>query len=158
MSTRKQPRPANRNADDPRLKLHLHLCDLGGETFHVVTLRPDTDVCFSTNYFHETWHILSDVQGARALARLMWGLSFQKQPRTVILIQKPHLKPTPFDAESSDPILLVPSHLTPLNSNWLKLLKQRLKTPGQPTQTIRWQTLVGRGLETRRRDVTRRGV
>ena len=72
MSTRKQPRPANRNADEPRLKLHLHLCDLGGETFHVVTLRPDTDVCFSTNYFHETWHILSDVQGARALARLMW--------------------------------------------------------------------------------------
>src|SRR5262245_54962636 len=53
-----------------RLKMHLRVRRLAGRTYHLVTLRPDARVGFSTNFFHQTWHILSDHRGARLLARL----------------------------------------------------------------------------------------
>jgi hypothetical protein len=62
-----------------RLKMHLRLLRLGGDTYRVVTLRPSTRVGFSTNFYHQTWHIVSSQRGSRLLARLLWGLSFQRQ-------------------------------------------------------------------------------
>lgn len=43
----------------------------------MVTLRPGTNALFSTNFYHGTWHILSDWHGARLLGRLLWGRAYQ---------------------------------------------------------------------------------
>ncbi|MGL5444773.1 MAG: hypothetical protein ACRDDJ_20180, partial [[Mycobacterium] stephanolepidis] len=96
------------------MKLHRHSMALDGRSYTIITLRADVDVRFSTNRFHETWHVLSDESGAKMLARLLWGLAYQRQPGTLVLIDRAHLDPNPFDAEPADPIVLLPSHLTVL--------------------------------------------
>lgn len=123
-----------------RLKVHLRLLRLAGQTYRVVTLRPGTEAAFSTNYYHDTWHIVSDQACSRLLARLLWGLAFQRQPNTLFLVHGRHLRPTPFEAERSDPFLLIPSHLTPIHAEAFRQLKARLSSLGPPCGTIRWQS------------------
>lgn len=131
---------SNRAADcGAALKLHLHLVEVGATTFHVLTPRPGTKIRFSTNYFHQTHHILSDMAGARFLGRLLWGLAFQKQPNTLIWLGGEFLAPTPFDAETSDPICLLPAHLTPLDAKKLAVLRAKMRG-SKSARTVRWQT------------------
>ncbi|WP_433436315.1 hypothetical protein [Nonomuraea sp. CA-141351] len=42
----------------------------------MITLRPGTRARFSTNFYHGTWHILSDPHGALLLSRLLWACPF----------------------------------------------------------------------------------
>lgn len=122
------------------LKVHLRVFDIHRTTLRVVTLRPQTPVRFSSNYYHDTWHILAGADGAVLLGRLLWGLAFQRHPGTMILIDSPHLVPTPFEADPPDPILLVPAGLTRIDDDVLRALTLRLRrAPGAPT-TIRWHT------------------
>lgn len=137
---RKQQRPANAREGGDGLKLHLHLVPAGDTLFRVLTPRTGTQIRFSTNFFHETHHILSDFAGAQFLSRLLWGLAFQKQPETLIYIGGEFLAPTPFDAEPSDPIALVPAHLTALNAKKFAVLRAKLKNLGPPATTVRWRT------------------
>ena len=125
------------------LKLHLRLVQAAGVVYRVVSLRPGTGVRFSTNRFHDTWHILTDGGGAFVLARLLWGLSFQKQPDTVVLIDRPHLVPTPFDADRADRILVARPG-TPTDAEHLRALAAALRRSRVPDRTIRFHTF---GLE-----------
>lgn len=135
-------RPSNEAASRPlsRLKLHLRLVTVNRYCYRVVSLRPSTRVFYSTNFYHETWHIVTSQVGSRLLARLLWGLSFERHRGTVLLIHDANLLATPFEAERSDPILLVPAGLTRLSARDLRLLKNRLSQLGSPATTIRWQT------------------
>lgn len=123
-----------------RIKVHLRLLRIRGATYRVVTLRPGTRVAFSTNFFHQTWHIVTDERGARLLARLFWGLAFQRQPGTLVLVHGDYLVPTPFEAERSDPFLIIPTGLTGNDAAGLRRLKSRLAHLGPPTTTIRFRT------------------
>ncbi|GIG51823.1 hypothetical protein ACFO1B_29475 [Dactylosporangium siamense] len=122
------------------MKLHRRAVRCDGREFTVITLRPDTDCRFSTNFHHDTWHILSDWRGARLLGRLLWGLAYQRRPGTLILIDRPHLGPNPFDGRPGDPIVLVPSDLTALSVRTAQALRRRLPLRGAPDGTVRWQT------------------
>src|SRR5262245_30452864 len=113
---------------------------LDGRPYTVITLRPGTDVRYSTNYFHGTRHILSDWRGARLLGRLLWGLAYQRRPGTLVLIDRPNLDPNPFDAEPADPIVLLPAWLTPLRADAARALRHRLPLAGPPDGTVRWHT------------------
>jgi len=122
------------------LKLHLRVFEIHGRTLRVVTLRPQCGVRFSTNYFHDTWHLLAGPDGAVLLGRLLWGLAFQRHPGTMVLIDAPHIVTTPFEGDRADPILLIPDGLTAVDDDALRALKLRLRrAPGAPT-TIRWHT------------------
>lgn len=122
------------------LKVHLRVVELHGVALRVVTLRPQTAVTFSTNRFHETWHILSDPAGAAILGRLLFGLAYQRRPGTLVMIGAPHLVPTPFDGDPADPILLVPDGLTSIDADRLCALRYRLRRAPQSPTTIRWHT------------------
>jgi hypothetical protein len=123
-----------------RLKVHLRLLHLADYLYRLVTLRAATDVVYSTNYYHNTWHLLSDRRGAHLLARLLWGLSYQRHPGILVLLHGRHLRPTPFDAAPSDPVLLIPAGLTPFRPEAFRQLKARLGSLHPPRQTIRWHT------------------
>jgi hypothetical protein len=123
-----------------RLKVHLRLLLLAGTTYRVVTLRPAIRVAFSTNYYHDTWHLVGDMDSSQLLARLLWGLSYQRRPDTLVLVHGPHLLPTPFEGERSDPFLLLPAHLTASDPDAFRMLKTRLAHLGLPHGTIRWHT------------------
>jgi len=137
---RGQPRPNAATRIVDRLKLHRRRLRLDGHDYTVVTLRPGTDVRFSTNLYHETWHVLSDWRGARLLGRLLWGLSYQRVPGTLVLIDRPFLDPNPFDAEPADPIAIVPALLTPLGTRAAGELRRRQPLRGPADGTVRWHT------------------
>jgi hypothetical protein len=122
------------------MKLHLRELSIGGTPYRLVTLRPGTQVAFNTNFLHQTWHVVSDMRGARMIARLLWGLAFQRWPGTLVLIHDQHLLPTPFEAEPSDPFLLIPAHLTSLHADNFRELKRQLGRLAPPSRTIRWLT------------------
>jgi hypothetical protein len=121
------------------MKLHRHLVHADGRDYTVITLRPDAYARFSGNYYHGTWHILSDLHGARILARLLWGLAYQRKPGTIALIDHPHLDPSPFSAEPADPIALIPSDLTSLPGQAARELRRQLPLT-HPAGTVRWHT------------------
>jgi hypothetical protein len=119
------------------VRLHRHLVCLDGREYTVITPRPGTGVSFSTNRYHGTWHVLSCLRGARLLARLLWGLAYQRVPGTVVVIGAPLLDPSPFDAGPSDPVAVVPAGLTCLGGQAARQLRQRLPL-GRPAGTVRW--------------------
>ena len=132
-------RPANAKRVDDRMKLHRHIVPCGGRSYTVITLRPGTTARFSGNYYHDTWHILSDLHGARVLSRLLWGLAYQRVPGTLVLIDRPQLDTEPFSGVSADPIALVPSELTSLPERAAREIRTRLPLT-RPAGTVRWQT------------------
>ncbi|MEZ4362716.1 MAG: hypothetical protein R3B48_21165 [Kofleriaceae bacterium] len=135
---RERPRSDDEAANARGLKVHLRVTSVGGVTYHIVSLRPSTVVRFSTNFFHQTWHVLTGRPGAAALARLLWGLSFQRTPNTLVMLDHPHVVPTPFEGDRGDPIALIPASLTRFDAAHLPALRRRLAAP--PTKTIRWHT------------------
>lgn len=126
------------------MKLHRHSVVLDARPYTIIRLRADAHVRFSTNNFHETWHVISDEPGAKTLARLLWGLAYQRLLGTLVLIDGRHLDTNPFDAEPADPIVLLPSHLTVLTRQAARSLRRLSWT--NPDGTVRWRT---HGLDTR---------
>jgi hypothetical protein len=122
------------------MKLHRRRMRLDGRDHTVITLRPGTAVRFSTNRYHETWHVLSDLHGARVLAHLLWGLSYQRVPGTLVLIDPSFLDPDPFDALPADPIALVPAGLTGFTERSGRELRRRLPLRQPHEGTVRWNT------------------
>ncbi|WP_227984981.1 TfoX/Sxy family DNA transformation protein [Nocardia spumae] len=135
----KHQRPGTGGSVRDGLKLHRHTVRWSGRAHTVITLRPGTRARFSTNRFHETWHVLSDDHGARLLARLLWGLAYQGRPGTVVLIDRPFLSPNPFDADPADPIVLVPGWCTPFDDYAARQLRRRLPL-SRSEGTVRWHT------------------
>ncbi|MFE3543558.1 TfoX/Sxy family DNA transformation protein [Nocardia sp. NPDC059177] len=135
----KRQRPGNARSIGNGLKLHRHEVRSVPGVRTAITPRPGTHARFSTNRFHETWHILSDDHGAQLLARLLWGLSYQARPGTVMVIGREFLLPTPFDADPADPIVLVPGWCTSFDDHTAAQLKRRLPLSNS-AGTVRWQT------------------
>ncbi|GAA4067803.1 hypothetical protein [Actinomadura miaoliensis] len=136
----RRQRPANARAAADGMKLHRRVLRLDGRDHTVIGLRPGTAARFSTNLFHGTWHVLSDGHGARLLGRLLWGLAYQARPGTLIVIDRPFLTSTPFDADPADPIVLVPGWATPFGPDAAGDLKARLPLASAPDGTVRWRT------------------
>lgn len=130
-------------AMDKPLKLHLRVAELPGQTYRVLTLRPSFGARFSNNLFHGTWHLLTDLGGAQVLARLWWGLSYQRQAGTILLVDEPHLSPTPFEADPPAPMLFAiagePTRVS-LGEEHLIALRRWLRKPPPPTTTVKLQT------------------
>ena len=139
-ATHKTQRPSKRSQICDGMKLHLRTVRIRGVSHRLITLRPGTVASFGTNYYHETWHILSDQRGARLLARLMWGLSFQQRPNTSVLIHGEHIRPTPFGGERSDPILILLDNSAGTDQKSLSALYRRLRSLGPSERTVRWKT------------------
>lgn len=130
------------------LKVHLRLLPCGATTLRVLSLRPQCGVRYSTNYYHDTWHILTDPAGAAVLARLLWALAYQRAPDTVIVLGREHLVPTPFEADRAAPCVLAPQPLSPLTGDKLGALARHLRRPGPPHGTVKLQTFgMARALE-----------
>lgn len=94
-----------------KLKLHRRSYELDGERYAVLSPRPTTTARFATTEFHETWHILCDVEGAELLGRLAWAMAFQTRPHTLLLVDLPLIAPDPFAVSPSSPILIVNTDL-----------------------------------------------
>ena len=122
------------------LKLHLYLVEVHGYTYRVLKLRPSEKVQLSNNYFHETWHLLAGVGGAEILSRLLWGMAYQERPGTLLLLDAPHLTPTPFEADAPLPVIIAQAGLARLDDDLLRALRRKLSRIKTPTATVKWNT------------------
>jgi len=138
--TSARQRPATARAIGDGLKLHRHVARLDGHPYTVITLRPGTTARFATNNFHGTWHILTDLRGARLLARLAWGLAYQRAPGTVVLVDRAFLDTDPFEGNPSDPVALLRTDLTRLTATAGRELRRFAARVTAPTGTVRWRT------------------
>lgn len=121
------------------MKLNLRVVPTRWGEYRVLSLRSGTDVRYSTNYYHECWHLVSDTRGSQMLGRLLWGLSYQRAPGTVVLLSGEQLAPTPFNGERSDPILLAVEGTAPIKAEALKELRRKIEGRRSDT-TVRWRT------------------
>ncbi|MET7305123.1 hypothetical protein [Embleya sp. NPDC005575] len=122
------------------MKLHRTVAYLDGRPYTLITLRPSTTTRFAVNNFHDSWHVLSDLAGARLFARLLWGLAYGRHENTLVVIDRRFLDPTPFEAEPSPPIVLFATERTPFGGRAARDLRRLLPAPGAPDGTVRWQT------------------
>ncbi|WP_228001541.1 hypothetical protein [Nocardia australiensis] len=74
------------------------------------------------------------------LARLLWGLAYQRRPGTLVVIDPEHLDPNPFDAAPADPIVVVPVERTVLTRAAAADLRRRMPFRERSEGTVRWQT------------------
>ena len=111
-------------------KVHRRNVQLGSRAFSVLSLRPSTTHRFAMNRFHETWHILCDAGSAHYLARLLWALSFQKRPNTVLVIDGDHIVPNPFDGEPSPSFVFANQATTAINQRQSEQLARMLPLHG----------------------------
>src|SRR5215218_3348053 len=126
--------------DVDRLKVHRREVVLDGERFTVLSPRPQTGVRFSTNLFHEAWHIACDVDSARFLARVLWAMAYQHGAPTIVVVDEPFLVPNPFDAGPSDPIVVINSELASPRVDGFRALRAQLPVSSIPSAgTVRLQ-------------------
>jgi hypothetical protein len=123
-----------------RSKLHLRVRQLGGQELRLLTPRPGTDLLLSDNYYHDTWHIVTDTCGSRQLAHLLWALSYQQRPGTVLLLDEPFVVSSPFDGDRARPVLFVLSELGGLTHRALEALQAARHRLGPPDGTVRIDT------------------
>jgi hypothetical protein len=127
-----------------RLKVHRRSARLAGLDHTILSPRPSETVRFATNLFHDTWHVISDREGAHLLARLSWAMAFQKRERTVLVIDANLLVPNPFDGDPSSPIVIVNNDLGPFGREAVSDLRAKLPWQSPSLGTVVLQT---RGLD-----------
>jgi hypothetical protein len=120
--------------------MHRRSVLLDGSAFTVLALRPSASCRFSTNFFHDTWHVLSDASGARLLGRVFWSMAYQRHPNTVVVIDQRHLVPNPFDADPASPIVIANSDLGGISRTALSQLKRQLPFATPSAGTVRLAT------------------
>ncbi|HET7486951.1 MAG TPA: hypothetical protein VFJ85_03420 [Acidimicrobiales bacterium] len=118
------------------LAVHRRSTALAGAPVTILRLRPGSPARFATNRYHETWHVLSDLAGGRLLGRLCWALSFQRRPGTLVVLAPPEVVPNPFDADPSNPVVLVNTDLGPFTAAMAADLKLRLRRPARSDGTV----------------------
>ncbi len=108
------------------VKVHRRIVRLDGADYTVLSLRPSDSYRFATNYFHETWHVLSDIAGGRLFGHLCWAMAFQRQARTLLVIEPPNLIANPFDADPSNSIVIANSDIGAPSRQALDELRRKL--------------------------------
>jgi hypothetical protein len=119
------------------VKLHRRELMLDRKQFTVLSPRPTTPHRFATNFYHETWHVLSDAAGAHLLGRMCWSMAYQRNPNTIMVIDYPLLVSNPFDADQSMPIVLSNRDLGGLSALALGQLKHQLPFTSPSRGTVR---------------------
>ena len=123
-----------------KLKLHRRGVELDGERFAVLSLRPTATERFATTEFHDTWHVLSDVEGAELIGRLAWAMAFQSRPHTLLLVDLPLIAKDPFDASPQLPILIVNTDLESPTPAAIEALRAQLPQTDPSEGSVRLMT------------------
>src|SRR5205809_6836966 len=92
---------AERAMKPQSLRCHLYLEALGRGTFRLVVPRASDGLRLSTNYYHDTWHIVCGPGHAAILRKLFWAMAFDEHADTMLVLDGPNLELTPFDAAGS---------------------------------------------------------
>ncbi|MEU0939356.1 hypothetical protein [Embleya sp. NPDC005971] len=124
---------------DNGLKVHSRTLVLDGRPYTLLGLRPGTTERFAVDEFHGYRQIVTHRSGALLLGSLLWGMAHRRAQNTVLVVDRPFLDPSPFDAEPSPPIVVVPTQSTPFGDRAARELRRQLplSTPSEGTLRLR---------------------
>jgi hypothetical protein len=123
-----------------RTRVHLRTVTVRRRQLTVLSPRPDHRARFATNYYHETWHVLTSTGGARYLARVCWAMAYQRKPGTVFLIGPNHIVGNPFDADPSCSIVVHNCDLGSFSRAEATVVQRHLPWRSQPERTVTLHT------------------
>ncbi|NUO60837.1 MAG: hypothetical protein HOV78_29595 [Hamadaea sp.] len=122
-----------------RPRLHLRSLTHGSKTYRILTLRTSDPARFSVEAGHATTMIRSDLGGTHQLARLLWGLSYLRQPDTLLIIDHAHLTPN-VDRSPSPPVVFYPHPRATIDASGLRALRRWLRRPSPSERTVTMRT------------------
>lgn len=122
-----------------RLRLHLRSLTQGPKVYQILTLRASDPVRFSVDARHDCRMIRSDLGGTRRLARLLWGLSYQRRQDTLLVIDRAHLIDNA-DGSPSPPVVFYVHPQTTIDVSGLRALRRWLRRPPVSERAVTLQT------------------
>lgn len=108
----------------------------------------------STNWFHETWHIVTSPDRVRALRTLLWALATDRHPDTAIVLAGSALARTPFDAAPSKPVVLACADRAHLSADDVRRLLDAVRSTSSDATVKLARSSLARACE-RRDDLLR---
>lgn len=123
-----------------RIRLHRRAWWHDGREYQVMSLRPGDPTRYSVQRWRDTLIIYSDLAGARLLGRLLWGLSYQRRPNTVLVLNPGHLAPDPFDGAPSPTLVFGATPGTALSTATTRALRRPVLWRSRPDGTAGWNT------------------
>ncbi|MFG2041534.1 hypothetical protein [Dactylosporangium sp. NPDC048998] len=122
-----------------RLRVQLRSLTLGAKAYQILTLRPSDPVQFSVEASHEFRMVRSDLAGTHRLARLLWALSYQRRPGTLLALDHAHLVANA-DGSPSPPVVFYVHPQTTLDASGLQALHRWLRRPPASERSVTMQT------------------
>jgi hypothetical protein len=105
-----------------------------------MALRAGDRVRYSVERWRWGLIIRSDLTGARLLGRLLWGLSYQRRPDTVLVLDPGHLTGDPSHGGPSPAVVFGPSTGTVLTASTARALARPALWRTRPDGTVGWNT------------------
>ncbi|GAA4563110.1 hypothetical protein GCM10023176_06360 [Micromonospora coerulea] len=124
-----------------RLRLHRREWCHGGRTYQVITLRPTDPVRFAVRVEHHFTVVSSDLAGARLLGRLLWGLSYQRRPDTLLVLEPGRMVPDHEEGQPSPPAVFSVTARAVLTPAAARGLRAAHLWRSRPAGTVTWNTL-----------------
>ena len=137
-----EPGPSPRGLSE-RLRLHRRVVRQDGRQYQVISLRNVDPVRFSVEpdlSGHLYPLIRSDLAGTRLLGRLLWGLSYQPYPNTVLVLDPGHVVGNPDDGGPSPIVVFGVVVRTVLSPALLRRLRQPGLWRSPSSGTVGWNT------------------
>lgn len=130
----------SRAAMTRRIRLHRREWRHDGRTYQVIALRAGDPVRYAALVDEYGVLVTSDLAGTRLLGRLLWGLSYQRRPDTLLVLDPVHLVPNPQDGRPSPVLVFGVAGRTVLRPAAARRLAARRWWRSRPTSTVTWNT------------------
>jgi hypothetical protein len=123
-----------------RFRLHRREWRHDGRTYQVMALRPADPARYAVT-MHDRWTLVrSDLAGARLLGRLLWGLSYQRRPDTLLVLDPGRMVADPDDGRSSPPVVFGVAARTVLTPSAAQRLSRPQLWRSRPAGTVTCNT------------------
>ena len=123
-----------------RLRLHRREWHHDGRTYQVISLRPSDPTRYAARTERHWTVISSDLAGARLLGRLLWGLSYQRRPDTLLVLEPNRMLPDPDHGRPSPTLVFAVAGRTVLPVATARRLRRPELWRTRPTGTVTWNT------------------
>ncbi|NJP35378.1 hypothetical protein [Micromonospora thermarum] len=123
-----------------RLRLHRRQWRHDGRTYQVISLRPSDPTRYAARTERHWTIVSSDLAGARLLGRLLWGLSYQRRPDTLLVLEPGRMLPDPEHGRPSPALVFAVGGRTVLSTATGRRLRQPRIWRSRPTGTATWNT------------------
>ncbi|MCM0676320.1 hypothetical protein NCC78_16730 [Micromonospora phytophila] len=124
-----------------RLRLHRREWRHDGRSYQVISLRAADRTRYAARTERHWTVVSSDLAGARLLGRLLWGLSYQRRPDTLLVLEPGRMLPDPDHGRPSPTVVFAVADRTVLTPATARRLRRPELWRTRPSGTVSWNTM-----------------